>query len=43
MAPWVANYKNVPIRRCSPFGVAPADGDAVDAIDEAPLCVAVAE
>lgn len=39
----VSNDKNVPIRRCSPFGVAPANGDAVNAMNEASLSIAIAQ
>ena len=33
--------EHVAVGRCSPFGIASPDGDAFDAIDEAPLRIAV--
>ena len=33
----VPNDENVAVGRCSPFWIAAPDGDAVDAVNEAPL------
>ena len=37
----VPNDENVAVGRCSPFRTAAPDGDAVNAVDEAPLWIAV--
>ena len=37
----VPNDEHVAVGRCSPFGIASPDGDAVDAVDKAPLCISV--
>jgi len=33
--------EHVAVCRCSPFGIASPDSDAVDAVDETPLCIAL--